>query len=252
MANLGGGSLLGEDDHLTVAAWTRIGTWALGLGLLAGCGAAASVPASSPAPGASTARTSTAGAAATPASGAARPAGSPVSGTFTIGGPSSTASYTAHETFLRQNSPFTPVGKTSAVSGTLVLAAGRFKASTVQVGLQTLKTDNATRDRHVQSTLDTAKFPDATFAITGEQAGSAAVDTGGTADVRLTGNMTIDGTQKPVVWDAKAQVSGNTLHLTATTSFNMSLFGVTPPSIPGFVAVKDGIELGADLTASKA
>lgn len=237
---------------MTVGAWTRIGAWALGIGFLASCGAAApATPSAGASRTASPAPTSTPAAGAASSSGSAAGTGAPVSGTFTIG-TSSTASYTAHETFLQQNSPFTPVGKTSAVSGTLVLAGGRFETSTITVGLGSLTTDNAMRDRHVQAALNTAKYPNAIFAITGEQSGSAAVDAGGTTDVKLTGNMTVDGTQKPVVWDATVQLTGNTLHLTATAALNMSLFGVKPPSIPGFVAVKDGIELGADLTATRA
>lgn len=218
----------------------RIGAWTLGLGLLAGCGAGVA----SPSPSSSTATPVAASATPTAAGGA------PVSGTFTIGTPS-TATYTAHETFLARNSPFTPVGKTPNVSGTLVLANGRFQGSTVRVGLTALKTDNAMRDRRVQQTLDTARHPDATFAVTGESAASPAVTMAGPVQVQLRGNMTVDGTTKPVVWSATVDVVGQRLHLQASTDLQMTLFGVTPPSVAGFVAVQDGIQLATDLSATR-
>ena len=214
--------------------WTKLGPLLLAVGLLSACGAA-SPPVPSPA-----------------ASATGQATGAPASGTYTIEGSASMALYTAHETFLQQNSPFTPVGKTAAVTGTLVLAAGRFQPSTVTVDLRALKTDSTKRDRRVQAALATARYPDAVFAINGEQTGSAAVAPGSTATVKLTGTMTIHGTKQPMVWDAQVDLTGGTLHLTGGTSFKMSAFGVTPPSIGGFVSVEDGAELNVDFTAKKA
>lgn len=215
------------------------------IGLVAGCGAAApsAVSGSAPesAPASSAARLQTGA----PAGAAAGPA----SGTYTVVGPLSTASYTAHETFLQHNLPHAPVGKTASVSGTLVLKNGRFLPSTVTVDLRTLRTHTAMRDRRVQAALDTARYPDAVFRIGGAAGGAALVRTGGAATLRLPGKLTIDGVTRPVVWDAQIRDGGNTLKLTAATTVQMPAFGITPPSIPGFVAVKPALELGAALTA---
>jgi polyisoprenoid-binding protein YceI len=175
-------------------------------------------------------------------------AGAPVSGTFTIG-PGSTASYTAHETFLRQNSPFSPVGKTSGVGGTLVLQRGVFAPSTVTVDLTGLQTDQPMRDRRVQQALETARYPRASFTVTGEEPGAPPVVAGGTVQVRLSGDLTIHGVTRPEVWAARVSVSGRTLHLVATLQVQMTDFGVEPPNIAGFVAVQPTVQLGADLTA---
>lgn len=228
---------------MTAPAWMKFAPLILTLGVLGGCGAGASP---GPSPMASASSTSTRSA---PTTGKAT--GPAVSGTYTIGDPS-TASYTAHETFLKQNSPFTPVGKTSAVTGTLVLASGRFQPSTVTVDLRPLKTDSAMRDRRVQTTLNTAGDPHAVFAVAGEQAGSGIVTAGATANVELTGSLTIHGIKRPAVWDVKASLLGNTLHLTGSTSLQMTDFAIKPPNVAGFVTVKDGIELSVDLTAKSA
>lgn len=105
------------------------------------------------------------------------------------------------------------------------------------------------RDRRVQAALDTARYPDAVFSIGGASGGAALVRTGGAATPRLSGKLTIHGVTKPVVWDAQIRDAGNTLTLTAATTVQMPAFGITPPSIPGFEAVKPALDLGAALTA---
>ncbi len=206
--------------------------------LAAGCGAGGRAT--------SGGRTGTAGAATTPAAGS----GTPVSGSFRIA-PGSTATYTAHETFLRQNLPHAPVGTTGRVTGQVVLASGAVRSGTVTVDLTGLHTHTAMRDRRVQQSLDTAAHPDATFVITGEE-GAAQVVAGSTADVRVRGNLTIGKVTKPEVWDVRITAAGATLHAVATLDVDMTAFGVQPPSIPGFVSVQPGIQLGADITATKA
>ncbi len=177
-----------------------------------------------------------------------KPTGAAVTGTYTIAA-SSTASYTAHETFLTDNLPNVPVGVTHGVTGTLVLADGRFTPSTVTVNLTGLKTDSSLRDRHVQQTLDTSQYPDATFQVRGESAASESVRAQGVATVDLQGSLTIHGETHPAVWQLDAGMSGGVLEVRGTTSIQMTAFGVRPPSIAGFVNVKPGILLSVDLTA---
>jgi polyisoprenoid-binding protein YceI len=178
-----------------------------------------------------------------------KPAGAVLSGTYTITS-SSTASYTAHETFLTDNLPNVPVGVTHGVSGTLVLANGLFTPSTVTVNLTGLKTDSSLRDRHVQQTLDTSQYPDATFQVTGESATAELVRAQGVATLDLQGEMTIHGQTHPAVWKLQVGMAGGVLQVRGTTNIEMTAFGVRPPSIAGFVNVKPAILLSVDLTAS--
>jgi polyisoprenoid-binding protein YceI len=164
----------------------------------------------------------------------------------------STASYTAHETFLGQNTPATPVGTTSAIDGDIVLAAGRVQPSTVTVDLRTLKTDNPMRDHHIQTDpLQTSRYPDASFAAAASPAPAPLIAAGATVSLPIAGTLTIHGTARPMTFDAKVDASGATLHLTGASSFNFSDFGLQPPNIAGFVAVEQGIQLSVDLTATR-
>lgn len=211
-----------------------VATLLVGIGMvLGGCGAAGRAP------------TAGSGAKVGPP-----PSGAPVSGTYQITAPS-TASYTAHETFLQNNLPNAPVGVTSEVRGTLVLSNGRFEASTVQVNLTGLHTHNAMRDAHVQQTLDTAKYPDATFQVTGEAPRALLVRDHGTATVSMQGKLTIHGVTHPALWHLQVGLVQGALRVQGTTTIQMTAFGVQPPSLAGFVKVKPGLLLTVDLTASR-
>jgi polyisoprenoid-binding protein YceI len=154
----------------------------------------------------------------------------------------SVAAYAVGETFLGKDLNTTAVGKTSALTGELVLDGGVIQPSVVQVDVRTLKSDEARRDNQVRKALDTTNHPYATFHITGAE-GNPVLTEGAEVALKLQGTMTIKGTEKPLVFDAKAKLAGDTLTLTATTTFNMTEFGVRPPSIAGFVSVKDEVRL---------
>ena len=217
--------------------WAKLGTLSLGLTVLAGCGSAHAAGASS----------SSSSAPPLP-----KPSGAAVSGSFTIG-PPSVATYTAHETFVAIHLPHAPVGTTTGVSGTLALANGRFASSTVTVNLTGLHTHQPLRDQHVQDALDTVKYPDAVFKVTGQSANSETVRADGIATVELQGQMTVHGETHTAIWDLQVGMSSSgALDVKGTREVQMTSFGVKPPSIAGFVNVDDAILLGVNLVAQPA
>lgn len=154
----------------------------------------------------------------------------------------STASYSVGERFFGKDVDVTAVGKTSGFVGEIVLAGGVIKPSVIQVDLSVLKSDEDRRDNRVRQALDTATHKYAVFSITGAE-GNPVLKEGQEVTLKLQGNMKIKGTEKPVVFDTKAKLSGDTLTLNATTNFTMTQFGVTPPNILNFVSVKDEVKL---------
>lgn len=154
----------------------------------------------------------------------------------------SEASYSVGETFLGQKRDVTAVGKTSALAGTIVLDGGVIQASTIEVDVATLKTDESRRDNKVRQALDTANHPKATYRITGAE-GNPALAEGQETALKLQGTMTIKGVDKPLTFDAKAKLEGGRLTLTAETVFDMTEFGVDPPNVANFVAVQNEVKL---------
>lgn len=190
--------------------------------LAVGCG---SKPAESPAPAA-----------------AAAPVINSTGTKYAVDTEHSSAAYSVGETFLGQDRKVTAVGKTSVLKGEIVINEGVIQPSVVQVDLSTLKSDESRRDNRVRSALDTAKHPMATFTISGAE-GNPVLKDGQETALKLQGTMNIKGTAKPLAFDAKATLSGDTLTLTAVTTFKMTEFKVDPPNIANFVAVKDDVQL---------
>ncbi len=95
------------------------------------------------------------------------------------------------------------VGTTTAVSGELTLNAGaleKSKASVIKVAVGTLKTGIDKRDEHLQGEggVDTARYPDAEFTLTGVDAVPGGLWPGRTATVRVRGTLTIKGHSKAI------------------------------------------------------
>jgi len=162
----------------------------------------------------------------------------------------SEAAYAVGETFLGQQRDVVAVGKTTAFFGAIVLDGGVIQPSTVEVDLTTLKSDQSRRDNQVQRVLDTRNHPRAVFQISGAE-GDPVLTEGQEVPIKLNGTMTIKGTDKPLTFDATARLEGDKLTLTATTTFDMTEFGVNPPNIANFVAVEDEVKLTVTFVGQK-
>jgi polyisoprenoid-binding protein YceI len=166
----------------------------------------------------------------------------------------STASYFADEKLASLPLPSKAQGTTKEIEGTFHLTENGFgldpsQPSTFTVQLTSLKSDKDMRDRRVQSTLETGRFPSATFTATS----ISGVDTSLPADqehtFQLAGMLDLHGVQKEVTWEVKARRDGALMTGLATVNFMYSDFGITPPNIANFVAVEDDVTLQVQIVA---
>ena len=191
-----------------------------------------------------------------PTQGGDNPGAASTQTTFTIDPAQSTVTYAVDETFLNQNNKLnTAVGKTSEISGELVLdlanpansASGEFT-----VDISTLTTDSSRRDNAIRRQwLESAQYPTATFTINQVTGFPANPQEGQPINFKLVGDLTIRETTKPVTWDVTATLNGDQLTGTATTFLMMQDWGVTPPDIAGMLIVKDGVTLTLDFAFQK-
>jgi polyisoprenoid-binding protein YceI len=159
-----------------------------------------------------------------------------VSGTWTVAS-GSTAGYRVREKLASLPAQSDAVGRTSDVTGTVVIAGTMVTKADLQVDVTTLKSDQDRRDSRIKSMgLETERFPTATFTLT------APIDIGdakaATADVKATGDLTIHGVTKSVTIPLEAARNGDKLEIVGSLTFPMSDFDITPPSIGGFVTVE--------------
>ena len=184
----------------------------------------------------------------------AAPAGSSGALRFVIDQAGSEVKYVVRET-LRGVVGVNAVGTTNAISGDLYLTrqglapGGQSKFS---VDLRQLKTDESLRDNFVrQNVLQTTRFPTADFVADAISGFPANYTEGQEVPMTLKGQLTIHGVTRSVEWEVKARQAGDTLTGIANLSFNMTDFGITPPTVP-LAKAEDGVQLQVTIVARRA
>jgi polyisoprenoid-binding protein YceI len=221
--------------------------------LLAACsGGASSAPTNAPAATtaapASGEATSTPHVSATEASGALR---------LNLVAAGTEARYRVREQLAQLSFPSDAIGKTSAVSGTLVINADGTivpDQSKFVVNVTGLKSDRNQRDGFVQrSVLQTSKYPTAEFDPTSTSGLPSPLPNSGALTFQISGNLTAHGTTKPATWDVTAQIlNSQEMTGTATTSFTFEDYNIDQPRVPAVLSVVDKITLELDFHFVKA
>jgi len=173
---------------------------------------------------------------------------------FVIDTAQSSAQYAVNEVFLQENRPYHAVGTTNVVTGTFVVAtegvpAG--KVTKIQVDLRALQSDSGRRDNAIRERwLESNTYPYAEFVSTNALNLPASYQAGSQVSFNLVGDMTIHGVTKSVEWLVDGTLTGDTVRGQATTTINMSDFGITAPNIANMIKVEDQVELLVQFVAT--
>ena len=192
----------------------------------------------------------------TPSSSASSsPDASAGAGTWTVGS-GSQAGYRVREKLASLSAPSDAVGRTTAVSGTLTLAQESsgysVTAANVTVDVSKLSSDQSRRDQRIHSQgLESDRYPTATFTLTSPIALAADAAGGQTIHVSATGDLTIHGVTKSVTIPIDARMTGSKIELVGSITFPFSQFGMTPPSIGGFVSVENNATMEFQLLLTR-
>ncbi len=167
----------------------------------------------------------------------------------------SQASYHAREQLVGKTLPSDAVGTSKSVSGALVLGAdGSVLAdqSKITVDLSKLQSDESRRDNFVKSdTLQTSRFPTATFVPNAVQGLTMPLPTSGQSTFQLLGDLTVHGVTRPVTWQVTANFADTTVSGSATTAIKITDFGMTPPKAGRVLSIEDGLTLELAFTAAR-
>jgi polyisoprenoid-binding protein YceI len=190
--------------------------------------AATSVPSTTPGSGA-------------PAASAGSGSGSSgdLAGNWTIAA-GSLAGYRVREQLAQLPAESDAVGRTDKVTGSMTLTSSGGKTTltggTITVDTTSITSDESRRDNRLRSEgLQTDQYPSATFTITQPVEIPAAALTGAASDVTLVGDLELHGVKKSVSIPAQAQLSNGTISVAGSLNFPLSDFGITAPSIGGFI-----------------
>jgi polyisoprenoid-binding protein YceI len=146
------------------------------------------------------------------------------------------ATYTVPEMFLSNNVDVVAVGRTDTLNGSINLDG----ISEITIDLTTFRSDQSRRDRNVARLF--ASNPNAVFTSSGFEV-PADVVIGETFVTSITGELTIMGTSQSVTWDVEGRIVDGVLQILGTTTVTMTEFGFNPPSVSGFVSVRDEARL---------
>ncbi len=174
--------------------------------------------------------------------------------TFRVVPELSEASYEVREHIFRFPSPQTTIGVSKALEGEFQLAfkGGKpvIEKSALKVDLRKLTSDQSRRDQYIrENNLESNNFPFAEFEVTSVDGFPADAAEGKELKFKVTGNMKIHDTTKPLTFDVRATLAGDTLTGTGTTFLLMKDFGFDAPDIVGLLQVTDGVTVTVKGTA---
>lgn len=147
--------------------------------------------------------------------------------------------YRVDEVLFGQN--VTAVGRTNAVTGSLVIDDGVVTSGQFVVDMTTVKSDEPKRDAQFESRImDVINYPTATFVLTSPitlAANATASSTTNTAS----GELTLRGTTKPISISVIGEVRDGRIVVTGETRVTFGEWGIPNPSIPGISTEDFGI-----------
>lgn len=150
-------------------------------------------------------------------------------GTWTVGG-GSQAGFRAGEYFLLQRG--TIVGRTSAVSGSLVISGSQITSASFQVDLSKVVITIGDATNNLSRLFDMTAYPLATFDLTSPidlAPVLADSQTSQTASSSVAGTLTLNNATHPVTLTLTGRYDGSTLAALGSTRLVMSDWGIKSP-----------------------
>jgi len=112
----------------------------------------------------------------------------------------------------------------------------------IDISIEKLKSDNSKRDEHMVESIESAKYPFATYTFKEVKKSS----TGYTVN----GILNFHGVKNPLTIEANIKKTKDGLSFKGNSGFLMSSYNVTPPTM-FFLTVRDQIDLNIDVMFKK-
>jgi polyisoprenoid-binding protein YceI len=174
----------------------------------------------------------------TSSAGTATPqASGPVAGTWTVGS-GSVVGYRVNEVLLGQNS--TAVGRSSSVTGRLIIQGSSATAASFSVPMDTFRSDKSQRDAQFDGRImEVARYPTGTFALTSPVDLAPLPAPGVVRRYTAHGRLTLHGTTRPVTVTLTAERNGARIRVAGQIPVLFSDYDIQNPSFAGFVTTQD-------------
>jgi polyisoprenoid-binding protein YceI len=172
----------------------------------------------------------------TPTASTAAASGS-VAGTWTVGS-GSVVGYRVNEVLLGQRA--TAVGRSTSVSGNMVIKGTTVSSATFRVPMATIHSDKSQRDAQFDGRImDVAAYPTGTFTLTAPIS-LAPLPVGGTIkSYTAHGNLTLHGTTRAVTFTLTAERKGTQIEVVGHIPVVFADYNIANPSFAGFVTTQN-------------
>lgn len=149
-----------------------------------------------------------------------------------------------------QGAPVTVVGTSTAVEGNAQIDGLTLTEAEVRIDVTTLATDSESRDNYFrETTMRADEYPTATFVLTEPATISAAPGAGEIVKQQLVGELTMAGSTAEVTLTAQVRTDGVRAEIVGKIPVTFADFGITAPSLGGFVTVEETGLIEFDLLA---
>lgn len=145
-----------------------------------------------------------------------------------IAGDGSIAGFRVPESFLMQSG--TIVGRTSAVTGSLVMTQQKVASGSFQVDLTRLSVRvNGKQNTSIFQILDTRRYPKATLTLTQPIVFASLLANGQTISSHATAALSLHGITRPVAFTIMARSNGSVLEALGSAPVLVSQWGIHSP-----------------------
>jgi polyisoprenoid-binding protein YceI len=134
----------------------------------------------------------------------------------------------------------TAVGRTPAVTGTIVIADNTVTSARVEADMTQLKSDDSRRDGQLRrQAIETDTYPTSTFELTQPIALPDGLADGTAFAVTLVGNLTLHGVTREVSIPAEAQLAGENLVVVGSLEIVFADYEIEKPRGAAVVSIED-------------
>jgi polyisoprenoid-binding protein YceI len=160
-----------------------------------------------------------------------------VAGTWTVGS-GSTVGYRVNEVLLGQSA--TAVGRSDSVTGHITIQGTTASAATFSVPMATVVSDKSQRNAQFDGRImDVSSYPNGTLTLTKPIALGTLPAVGVIKSYSATGNLTLHGRTRSVTFTLNAERTGTAIEVQGSIPVLFSDWGISNPSIGGFVTTQD-------------
>jgi polyisoprenoid-binding protein YceI len=170
-------------------------------------------------------------------SGTGPAAAAPVAGSWRVGS-GSQVGYRVQEILAGQS--HTAVGRSSSVTGQLVIAGTTVRTAGFTVQMSTIHTDSGQRDAQFDGRImDVATYPTGTFTLTRAIDLGPVPAVGAVRTYAAAGNLTLHGQTRRVTFSLQAERTASGIEVAGSIPVLFSRWDIPNPSFTGFVTTQN-------------